>query len=96
MNDGYLTVNEIAKRFSVNDETVRRWIRTNKLKAIANSKKEGYLIKVSDLEEFVSIFNKKYITQSSNGVYRNEILKAIDFHKKEIERLTNLLKDLES
>lgn len=35
------SVNEIAHLLGLNPETVRRWVRSGKLKAIRNSRKEG-------------------------------------------------------
>lgn len=56
------TVTEIAKMLNVNEETVRRWIRSGYLKATATSRKKGYIIDKKDLYEFVK--NKpKYSTK---------------------------------
>ena len=44
---------ETAKLLNVNEETVRRWIRTNELKATLTSKKSGYVIDQLDLFEFI-------------------------------------------
>lgn len=46
-----LTTKEISKILSVSEETVRRWIRTNDLKAIQEGK--SYLVDSNDLTEFV-------------------------------------------
>ena len=46
-------VMEIAKLLSVNEETVRRWIRTEGLKAKRTSNKTGNVINEQDLIEFV-------------------------------------------
>lgn len=47
------SVMEIAKLLNVNEETVRRWIRFDGLKATQMSKKTGYVIDESDLFEFI-------------------------------------------
>ena len=47
------TVKEIANILKTNEETVRRWIRSGKLKAIWKSKKEGNIISSEALHEFV-------------------------------------------
>ena len=47
------TINEVSELLSVNAETVRRWIRTGKLKAQCESKKSGYVIFEKDLNEFL-------------------------------------------
>ena len=44
---------QIAKLLNVNEETVRRWIRTDGLKAEQTSKKTGNVINEQDLLEFV-------------------------------------------
>ena len=42
---GVYTVKEVANLLFVNEETIRKWIRTGTLEAIkGNSKKEGYII----------------------------------------------------
>lgn len=50
----YYSVKEIANLISVNEETVRRWIREGKLKSTIISKKTGNSIKESDLYEFLN------------------------------------------
>ena len=46
-------VNGVANLLGVSGETVKRWIRSGKLKGEYEAKRYGYVIKVSDLEEFV-------------------------------------------
>lgn len=54
------TVNEVAAIFQTNPETIRKWIRENKLSAIqGNSKKEGIRIEDSSIQDFVNS-NSKY------------------------------------
>ena len=43
------TVKEVADIVSVSEETVRRWIRSKKIKATIESKKQGYLIDEKEL-----------------------------------------------
>ena len=47
------SVTEIAKLLNVNEETVRRWIRFEGLKATQTSKKTGNVIDELDLFEFI-------------------------------------------
>ena len=54
------TVTDIASIFSVSEETVRRWIRSGKLKTTITSKKDGHKIAEKDLREFISITKPKY------------------------------------
>ena len=46
-------VKEIANLLNVNEETVRRWIRSGCLKSIRTSKKEGNVVDERDLYEFI-------------------------------------------
>ena len=48
---GY-SVKEIASLLEVSQETVRRWIRSGKLKATRNSRKEGNVVSREALQEF--------------------------------------------
>lgn len=45
---------EIAELLNINEETVRRWIRSGKLKAERSSKKQGNVVYEEDLFEFIS------------------------------------------
>ena len=87
----YLTVHDISIRLNVNSETVRRWIRNGDLKAIQNSKKEGYLITEEDYENFCN--RTKYTELPTKDSIKENILKLIEFHEGEIERLKLLLKN---
>lgn len=49
------SVTEIAKLLNVNEETIRRWIRFEGLKATQTSKKTGNIIDESDLYEFIQM-----------------------------------------
>lgn len=49
-----LKVEEISARFRVHPETVRRWIRTGRLKAIRlGSERAGYRIPASEVERIL-------------------------------------------
>ena len=52
---GKYNVVEIANLLDVNEETVRRWIRSGELKSTQNSKKIGNIIDEQDLIEFVRV-----------------------------------------
>ncbi len=54
------TVSDVASIFSVSEETVRRWIRSGKLKTEIESKKDGHKISANALREFVSTEKPKY------------------------------------
>ena len=51
--DRVLTVEEAAARMRVNAETVRRWIRTGKLRAAKPSLKSHYRIPESELQRLL-------------------------------------------
>ena len=53
------SVNEVFKRLKAlkitsNEESVRRWLRTGKLKGYQNSKKQGWQIREEDLQQFIN------------------------------------------
>ena len=52
------TVKEIAQLLNISEETVRRWIRSGKLQATMDSRKEGSIITETMLEEFVKVVPK--------------------------------------
>lgn len=47
------TVKELSKLLHVNEETVRRWIRDNKLEAIQDSRKHGNVVTEEMLKKFL-------------------------------------------
>ena len=60
-NDKNYKVNEVAKLLDTNEETVRRWIRNNKLHATQQSKKIGNIIRSDDLLTFLRDYYPKYL-----------------------------------
>ena len=71
-------VREVARLLNINEETVRRWIRTGMLKATISSKKEGFIIDEIDLFEF-ACSKPKYgrllglIETKTDDTYRDEL-----------------------
>jgi excisionase family DNA binding protein len=54
-DDDLLTVQEIARRYRVNDATVRRWIKNGLLEAVTlphTGKREAYRVKKASLRQF--------------------------------------------
>jgi excisionase family DNA binding protein len=51
--DVFLTVEDVAKRLSVHEETVRRWIRNGELEAIDLQGPAGYRITQAALNRFI-------------------------------------------
>lgn len=92
----YVTIKEIALICGVNEETVRRWIRSNELKASIRSRKNGYLINKSDLIEFTNKFPKykSRITlyEGLSESNKNSLIEELETMKKRINELLALLK----
>jgi excisionase family DNA binding protein len=54
LDDEWITVEEMAERLKVNEETVRRWIRSNKLQVLdLGGQRAGYRIRRQDAEAFL-------------------------------------------
>ena len=51
--DEFFTVKDVASKFSVSADTVRRWIRDGILKAVLISGDRNYRITQKSLEEFI-------------------------------------------
>ena len=77
------SVKEISTLLNVNEETVRRWIRTGRLKSTIKSYKNGHVISEFDLYEFVNM-NRKY----RRGLDLNKVT-IDDPYVKNLERLLN-------
>lgn len=60
------SVKQIAEIMGINPETVRRWIRNGKLKAVQASRKGGNVVKEADLERFGKTM-PKYFPRISAG-----------------------------
>lgn len=61
------SVKQIAEILSTNPETVRRWIRSDKLKAVQVSRKDGNIVKEAELKRFI-MATPKYFTKLTTGV----------------------------
>ncbi len=54
-SEEWLTVQDVAKRFQVSEETVRRWIRSGELPVLdLGGPKAGYRIRPHDLDAFMA------------------------------------------
>lgn len=60
-------VKQVAEMLNTNPETVRRWVRSQKLKADKVSKKDGLVITDSDLQRFLKA-KPKYMLRYSTGL----------------------------
>ena len=63
-HDRYQTVQELAERLEVAEETVRRWIKSGELRAIDIGK--GWRIADADLERFLK--TRETAPRESNGI----------------------------
>ena len=53
MDQQLMTVQQVADRLQVHEETVRRWLRDGELAGVNLGGKSGYRIKSSDIELFL-------------------------------------------
>ena len=97
------TINELAERFNVSKEQVRRWCRTGKLKSVKHSKKEGFIIEECDLKVFLDNYPKyRRIFELSSRLSTQEInelaslIYQLEIKKQEIKELEIRIKDLET
>lgn len=52
-DDKWLTVAQIAERLQIDNETVRRWLRSGELPGLLIGRKGGYRVQESDLQAFL-------------------------------------------
>lgn len=61
------SVKQIAEMLGTNPETVRRWIRDDKLKAVQVSRKDGNIVTEAELKRFVKA-TPKYLSRLTVGM----------------------------
>jgi len=61
------SVKQIAEMLGTNPETVRRWIRDDKMKAVQVSRKDGNIVTEAELERFVKA-TPKYLSKLTVGM----------------------------
>ena len=100
-------VGEIAKLLDVNEETVRRWIRSGQLKSTQKSKRDGNVIDELDLFEFVQTkpkyrnmvgvpelqISNTYISEELNYLL-NDLIYERDKLNDEINKIQKIIKEL--
>ena len=52
--DRFLTVEQVASRLQVHEETVRRWLRERRLRGHLISRRAGYRVRASEVDRFAS------------------------------------------
>ena len=65
-------IDEISKMLKVNPETVRRWARSDSLKATKTCKKDGYLVDEADLIQFARNKLKYLVRLEQEGLLKCE------------------------
>jgi excisionase family DNA binding protein len=102
----FYTVEEIAEILCVNQETVRRWIRSGKLETTITSRKHGNRVSENDLYAF-AYANPKYAAllrlRNTNGRYPREwlsirlreLINERDYINRQIENLEYILSTME-
>jgi excisionase family DNA binding protein len=53
MEERYLTVPDVCERLHVHEQTVRRWIKTERLPAVLLGRRGGYRILETDLDTWL-------------------------------------------
>lgn len=61
------SVKQIAEKLGTNPETIRRWIRDEKLKAVQVSRKNGNIVTEDELNRFIKS-TPKYLSKISTGL----------------------------
>jgi hypothetical protein len=61
-----MTTKEVARRFQLNEETIRRWYRSGKLKGECTSKKKGIIFDEQDVLQFIKDNPKYKISYTAN------------------------------
>lgn len=99
------SVAEIAKLINVNEETVRRWIRSGSLKSTMLSKKNGNVVDELALRDFIETkpkyrskivwteqqYEDTYVEKLNNLL--NELIKERDQLNERINKIQTLLKE---
>ena len=68
------SVKDIAELLKTNPETVRRWIRSGKLEAVQDSRKEGNVITQAMLDSFLTIAPKYAGTMVAGGMLAGSLV----------------------
>jgi excisionase family DNA binding protein len=59
MDETWYTVEEIAKRLKVHEQTVRRWLREGSLRGRSFGGKTGWRVRDSELRAFLDVESEK-------------------------------------
>ena len=84
--DKYYTIPEVAEIIGVHIQSVRRWIKQEKLKAVKVSR--NFFINADDVKKMVSVGNPKYQRKPVKPI------EPVNDNEKEYENLKNAVSDL--
>lgn len=87
MNKSYLTVDEISDKLDVNKETVRKWIRSGRLKATIYSRRNGSIISEEDYQKFIS---KNPTYKPKNSSETEKLMKELEAIKKKLKTVSDI------
>lgn len=80
MADTFLTTAQVAERYQVDTETVRTWIRSNRLPAInltPNGTRARFRIREADLEQFEKLLSTQKGARSGTTKQRTVAVKNL-------------------
>ena len=72
------SVKQIAEMLGTNPETVRRWIRDEKLKAVQISRKDGNIVTEAELDRFIKA-TPKYFSKLTAGIGFTAVSPVVGF-----------------
>ena len=84
--DKYYTIPEVAEKIGVHIQSVRRWIKQEKLKAVKVSR--NFFINADDVKKMVSVGKPKYQRKPVKPI------EPVNDNEKEYENLKNAVSDL--
>ena len=84
--DKYYTIPEVAEIIGVHSQSVRRWIKQEKLKAVKVSR--NFFINADDVKKMVSVGKPKYQRKPVKPI------EPVNDNEKEYENLKNAVSDL--
>ena len=65
MEQVVLTVDQVAERLQVNEQTIRRWLREGRLQGIAFGGRTGWRISAADLQAFMDA--ERFAQEAGDG-----------------------------
>lgn len=92
----YYTTYQVAEMFDVNPETIRRWVRTGKLKSVElNSKREGFRIAGNSIEEFKKQYGKCQISDDLDSTDLDKVVARLNLIKIHMAKIDELVGEVD-